>query len=37
MRALHLSGNPGITSKLLEYLKERTHSIHVKLNFIDFT
>mmetsp|Transcript_33923 Transcript_33923/g.52238 ORF Transcript_33923/g.52238 Transcript_33923/m.52238 type:complete len:176 (+) Transcript_33923:195-722(+) len=38
LRAIHLNGNPGITSRLLEYLRWRAHcQPEDKENFIDFT
>lgn len=37
LRALHLGGNPGVTPRVVEYLKIRTHGkIAEPLNIIDF-
>lgn len=37
IRVLHLSGNPGITTELIDFLASRTHSIRrQEINFIDF-
>lgn len=35
IRGLHLSGNPGITPRLIEYLKNRAHCIHEEDRFLD--
>lgn len=38
LRALHLTGNPGITDRVVDYLQRRAHCIHIKeQNFIDFS
>ena len=38
LRAIHLSGNPGITIELVEHLVKRIHGINcADVNHIDFT
>jgi hypothetical protein len=36
LRALHLSGNPGISQNLIENLSERVHGKNVKINKVCF-